>query len=79
MRYAFDDLDLHLVELWTLACNERAIRAYQACGFTTEGVRRRRSFKDGSWARPADHEHRTGRVPRPSGLTPVSAEPPLQG
>jgi RimJ/RimL family protein N-acetyltransferase len=49
MRYAFDDLDLHLVELWTLACNERVIRAYQACGFTPEGVLLRRSFKDGSW------------------------------
>ncbi len=49
LGYAFDRLDLHQVELWSLASNEQAIRSYEACGFVREATLRDRSFKDGSW------------------------------
>jgi RimJ/RimL family protein N-acetyltransferase len=49
LTYAFDRWDLHQVELWTLADNDRAIRSYEACGFVVEGTLRQRSFKEGRW------------------------------
>ncbi|MDP9343057.1 MAG: GNAT family N-acetyltransferase [Actinomycetota bacterium] len=49
LSHAFDRLDLHQVELWTLAENDRGIRAYERCGFTREATLRERSFKDGRW------------------------------
>ena len=47
--HAFDHLDLHQVELWALADNNRAIAAYRRCGFVEEGRLRERSFKEGRW------------------------------
>ena len=49
LSYAFDRLDLHMVELWSLAPNERALRAYHACGFAVDATLRERSFKDGGF------------------------------
>ena len=49
LGHAFERLDLHLVELWSLASNHRALRAYGACGFRIDGTLRERSFKDGRW------------------------------
>ncbi len=49
LAYAFEELDLHLVELWSLASNDRALRAYRACGFTVDGTLRERSFNEGRW------------------------------
>lgn len=49
LAYAFDRFDLHQVELWTLSDNDRALRAYRACGFVEEATLRDRSFKDGGW------------------------------
>jgi len=49
LSYAFDRLDLHMVELWSLAPNERALRAYRACGFAVDATLRERSFKDGGF------------------------------
>jgi RimJ/RimL family protein N-acetyltransferase len=46
LEFAFETLGMHLVELWTLAANERAIRAYRACGFREDGRLRERSAKD---------------------------------
>ena len=40
LRHAFDALRLHRVGLRVVAYNERAIRCYQACGFTEEGRER---------------------------------------
>ncbi len=48
LGYAFDRLDLHMVELWSLAPNERALRAYAACGFALDATLRDRSYKDGA-------------------------------
>jgi RimJ/RimL family protein N-acetyltransferase len=47
--YAFDRMDLNLIELWTLIDNDRAIRMYERCGFVREAQLRERSFKDGRW------------------------------
>jgi RimJ/RimL family protein N-acetyltransferase len=49
LGYAFDRFDLHMVELWTLADNNRAIAAYQRCGFVEEGRPRERSWKECHW------------------------------
>jgi RimJ/RimL family protein N-acetyltransferase len=49
LAYAFDRFDLHMVELWALADNNRAIAAYERCGFVQEGRLRQRSWKDGAW------------------------------
>lgn len=47
LSHAFDRLDLHQVELWTLAANNRVIGVYERCGFVREATLRERSFKDG--------------------------------
>ena len=49
LAYAFDRWDLHQVELWTLADNNRAIEAYAKCGFVEEARLRERSWKGGRW------------------------------
>ena len=49
LAWAFDRHDLHQVELWSLADNERALRAYEKCGFVLDARLRDRSFKDGGW------------------------------
>ena len=49
LSYAFDRLDLHLVQLWTLAANNRVVRVYERCGFVREAELRERSWKDGRW------------------------------
>ena len=49
LSYAFERWDLHQVELWTLGDNNRAIQAYEACGFVQEARLRERSWKDGHW------------------------------
>lgn len=40
LEYGFHGLHLERIELWVLAENERAIRAYERVGFRREGVRR---------------------------------------
>ncbi len=49
LAYAFERWDLHQVELWTLADNERAISMYEGCGFVREADLRDRSWKQGGW------------------------------
>ena len=49
LEFAFDRMDLHQVELWTLADNVRAIPMYRKCGFVPEATLRQRSFKGGEW------------------------------
>ncbi len=49
LSYAFDRLDLHMIELWCLAGNTQAVSSYRSCGFVEDGTLRRRSFKDGKW------------------------------
>jgi len=49
LRYAFETLELHRVELRVAAYNARAIRCYEKCGFRHEGVERDSFFVDGKW------------------------------
>lgn len=49
LAYAFDRLDLHQVEVWCLASDERDIRVFEKVGFEREATLRDRSWKDGQW------------------------------
>ncbi|MEE8337835.1 MAG: GNAT family protein [Dehalococcoidia bacterium] len=48
-RYGFQDLDLHRIELTTLAYNVRAVRSYEQVGFVLEGRRREHRYKGGRY------------------------------
>lgn len=49
LQYAFADLELHRIGVRVLAYNQRAIRAYEKCGFIIEGREREAAFVDGAW------------------------------
>lgn len=49
LRYAFQYRNFHKVYLRTNGTNERAIRAYRACGFVEEGRLRQHLFSDGRY------------------------------
>ncbi len=44
LKYAFDELNLHRVDLKVLEYNKRAIRCYEKCGFIIEGKEREGAF-----------------------------------
>jgi len=47
MRYAFEQLNLQRINLYVHSFNERAINAYERCGFQIEGCLRGESYMDG--------------------------------
>ncbi len=49
LRFAFQELNLHRVELEVVAENLRAIRCYEKAGFIREGTRREALFGDGRY------------------------------
>ena len=49
LRYAFDELGLHRVQLVVNGFNERAQAAYRKAGFTEEGRSREAVFRAGRW------------------------------
>ena len=49
MRYAFEELGLHRLELMTFDFNERGMRVWAKCGFRQEGVMRRARLANGEW------------------------------
>jgi RimJ/RimL family protein N-acetyltransferase len=49
IRYAFRDHNMNRVWLEVLADNERAIRAYRACGLVEEGRLREHTWHDGAY------------------------------
>jgi len=49
LRFAFDEMNLHRVQLFTYEFNERAIAAYLKSGFVEEGRRRRAIFREGAY------------------------------
>jgi RimJ/RimL family protein N-acetyltransferase len=49
LDYAFDKRNLEKVHLDVLEDNERAIRAYEACGFKEEGRLRRHAWHEGAY------------------------------
>lgn len=49
LEHAFETLRLHRIALAVFEFNERAIRAYRACGFIVEGRAREAIWRDGRW------------------------------
>jgi diamine N-acetyltransferase len=49
LNWSFRILNLRRIALDTLATNERAIRAYRACGFVEEGRLREHEYVDGAY------------------------------
>jgi RimJ/RimL family protein N-acetyltransferase len=49
LRHAFNDLGLRRVHLIVLDDNDRAIRAYEKCGFIVEGRLRQHAYKQGKF------------------------------
>ncbi len=49
LKYAFEELKLHRVDLRVLAYNARAVNCYKKCGFTIEGTERESACVDGEW------------------------------
>jgi len=47
--YGFDILNLRVIELWTLADNERAIHMYKKAGLVEDARIPNRSFKEDHW------------------------------
>lgn len=47
LRYGFDEMGLHRIQLGVWAYNDRAIAAYRKCGFREEGRRRDAIFHAG--------------------------------
>ncbi len=49
LRFAFDEMNLHRVQLRVFDFNERAIRCYRRCGFREEGRLRQELYRDGAY------------------------------
>jgi RimJ/RimL family protein N-acetyltransferase len=49
LKYAFETLNLHRVELGVYATNVTGIRVYENCGFVREGVQREHTFIAGRY------------------------------
>ena len=49
LDHGFNSLNFHRIDLVVLARNKRAIKAYEKCGFTTEGIKRENALIDGNW------------------------------
>jgi RimJ/RimL family protein N-acetyltransferase len=49
VSYGFREMNLHRIQLTTLAFNERALAAYRKAGFREEGRRRDGVFHDGAY------------------------------
>lgn len=49
LRYGFEVLGLHRIDLRVLEYNEAAIKCYEKCGFKEEGRERESGFVDGKW------------------------------
>jgi RimJ/RimL family protein N-acetyltransferase len=47
LQFAFDELNLHRVQLTVFAYNEPAIKVYERCGFKREGAFRDQIYRDG--------------------------------
>jgi len=49
LRFAFEELNLHRVELEVFDFNSRAMRSYEKAGFRHEGTRRQALFRQGRY------------------------------
>lgn len=70
LQHAFDVMTLHRVDLRVLETNIRAIRCYERCGFTREGIELETALVDGRWVsdvrmRVLEEEYRRFRAASP--------------
>lgn len=49
IKHAFDNMNLHRLELSVLSDNKRAIHLYEKCGFVYEGCLRKSRYKNGKF------------------------------
>ena len=49
LKYAFNKMNLHKIELRVYEFNKRALKCYEKCGFKIEGVMREDLFRDGKY------------------------------
>lgn len=49
LRFGFDEMNLHRVQLGVYAHNQRAIACYRKCGFTEEARMREDLYQDGAY------------------------------
>jgi RimJ/RimL family protein N-acetyltransferase len=49
LKYAFETLKLHRVDLRVLSYNTRAIACYEKCGFVQEGMEREGALIEDKW------------------------------
>ncbi|GAA0116094.1 GNAT family N-acetyltransferase [Clostridium senegalense] len=49
IRFIFEQMNIRKIKLQVFSFNERAIRAYEKCGFKREGVLRQEIFRDGRY------------------------------
>lgn len=49
LDFAFNELNLHRVQLTVFSYNERAIALYEKLGFTREGLHREAILRNGQW------------------------------
>ena len=49
MRYAFDELGFHRLDVSRLAINEASARILAKCGFVEEGIKREYIYKGGKY------------------------------
>lgn len=49
LKYAFDRLKLHRVQLEVYDLNPRGLYVYERCGFRLEGTRRHALWREGAW------------------------------
>ncbi len=49
LNHAFNNMNLHRVELGVLESNTRAIHLYEKCGFVKEGLKRDYIYKNGKF------------------------------
>ncbi|HQE20210.1 MAG TPA: GNAT family protein, partial [Aggregatilineales bacterium] len=49
LRFGFDELNLHRIELGVFDSNQRGIRAYEKAGFVEEGRRREVLWREGRY------------------------------
>ncbi|GAA0126244.1 MULTISPECIES: GNAT family protein [Clostridium] len=49
IKFIFEQMNIRKIKLQVFSFNERAIRAYEKCGFKREGVLRQEIFRDGRY------------------------------
>lgn len=49
VKFAFEEMNIHKVYLCVMDFNERAVKIYEKCGFTREGVSRDDVYRNGKY------------------------------